>query len=222
MTCRYLADAYTCKVRQEVPGLRQRKKDRTRRALVDAAMRLFADRGYEETTIADLADAADISPRTFFSYFAAKEDVLFADVDDRISALAELEFRRSDERPLDALRRLGGEVAERIRGNPEDDGSEAPRGARVTRQIIDGRPSLHGALLLRLRAADQMLASRLHGAFPDELDEVLAAAVVGAFTAGLRAGAEAAPGSPPSATDPQPVIDRVLRLLTHGLGATPP
>jgi len=205
-----------------VAGLRQRKKDRTRRALVDAAMRLFADRGYEETTIADLADAADIAPRTFFSYFAAKEDVLFADVDDRISALAELELRRPGERPLDALRRLGGEVAARISVNREDDGSEATRRAKVTRRIIDSRPSLHGAVLLRLRAADQMLASRLHGAFQDELDEVFAAAVVGAFTAGLRAAAEAAPGSPPSATDPQHVIDRVLGLLEHGLRATPP
>ena len=48
-------------------GWRERKKQKTRRALADAATRLFADRGYEETTIADLAMAAEIAPRTFFS-----------------------------------------------------------------------------------------------------------------------------------------------------------
>jgi AcrR family transcriptional regulator len=86
-------------------GLRERKKQRTRQAIVDAALRLFDERGFEQTTIADIAEAADIAPRTFFGYFPSKEDVVFDEFPEIYDELARrLRERPESETAIDALR----------------------------------------------------------------------------------------------------------------------
>jgi AcrR family transcriptional regulator len=94
------------KIRQEVPGsLRERKRARTRRALIDAAVELFDRRGYEQTTVAQIA-AAEISTRTFFGYFASKEDLLCPDSQARIQAVLDaIDQRRPGDRPVEVLLR---------------------------------------------------------------------------------------------------------------------
>src|SRR5918996_6259595 len=87
-------------------GLRERKKQRTREQIIDAAMGLFAVHGYHATTIADIATAADVAPRTFFAYFPSKEAVVFHTVDRDLDGLASaLRDRLPGETAFDALRR---------------------------------------------------------------------------------------------------------------------
>lgn len=86
-------------------GLRERKKERTRAAISEAAGRLFLRRGYEETTIAEIAAAADVSPRTFFSYFPNKEEAIFCDFRTDLESLRErMQKRPEGEGAIEALR----------------------------------------------------------------------------------------------------------------------
>jgi TetR/AcrR family transcriptional regulator, regulator of mycofactocin system len=88
------------------PTRRERKKLETRQALEQAALRLFGERGYEQTTVEDIAEAADVAVRTFFRYFSSKQDVLFGEVvTDRVSRLrTELAARPTHEDPLRSIR----------------------------------------------------------------------------------------------------------------------
>jgi AcrR family transcriptional regulator len=85
------------------PGLRERKRQQTRERLTRVAMALFLERGFEATTLDDIAAAADISRRSFFHYFASKEDVVFAWHEESTAALiAAVAARPSDESMLAA------------------------------------------------------------------------------------------------------------------------
>jgi AcrR family transcriptional regulator len=163
-------------------SLRERKRVRTRQALVESAAELFAEHGYDGTTIADIAAAADVSTRTFFSYFASKEDVLFPDADARVkAAVTAIDERRPGEQPTAILLRALGEL-----GDAGDDlvGPMAALRLRFIRTV----PAVRGRGLQRQLDGQTEIAARLHAAFPDELDEVEAAALVGAFV-GAVAGA---------------------------------
>lgn len=88
------------------PGLRERKKQRTRDALLRAALELFTTKGYEQTTVDEIAEAVDVSQRTFFRYFAGKEEAAFA-----VQEMVESHFvdavreRPPHEGPLEVLRK---------------------------------------------------------------------------------------------------------------------
>jgi AcrR family transcriptional regulator len=156
-------------------SLRERKRLRTRRALVDAAARLFDERGYAGTTVADIAAAAEVGTRTFFSYFASKEDLLFPESEDRIRASVELiRSARRGESPPDVLRRTVAAIS-----GADDDlvGPMAPLRIR----LAETEPAVTRVGAVFLLRAQQQMTHALIESYPDELDPVDAAAMVGTF-----------------------------------------
>ena len=87
-----------------IAGLRQRKKDSSRRAIEDAAWELFAEQGYDETSINDIAERANVAPRTFFRYFPTKEAVMYPQFDELLQSVrAEFHKRPIDEPVITSL-----------------------------------------------------------------------------------------------------------------------
>lgn len=167
------------------PSLRERKRERTRQALVDAAAELFERKGYDETTVAEIAAAAEIGTRTFFGYFASKEDILFPDSDARaettIKAIAE---RDPAEGPVDVLLRALETVA-------ETDADMVSPMAAVRMRLFRTVPAVRGKALQIQMSAQQEIARALQAAFPDELDRVSAAALTGALTGAVSGALDA-------------------------------
>ena len=159
-------------------GLRERKKQRTRETIVDAAFALFAERGFEATTIADIAAAADIAPRTFFGYFATKEDVVTHDFGDiRTSLRARLQAREPGETAIDALRAW---VAELMRTADFSDPRE-----RCRQQLLHESEALR-AHDRHLRAGvEDLLAESIAEDLGEDADSLrarmVAAATIAAF-----------------------------------------
>ncbi|MER7848088.1 TetR family transcriptional regulator [Kitasatospora sp. NPDC096077] len=155
-------------------SLRDRKRARTRQALIDAGAELFERQGYDGTTVADIAAAAEIGTRTFFSYFASKEELLFPDADERIRAAEEaIASRGPDDGPADVLLRA-------LRTSARDTDLLSPIAARRI-ELIRTVPAVRGRALQIQLDAQRVIADRLAEAFPDRLDPVTAAALTGAF-----------------------------------------
>jgi AcrR family transcriptional regulator len=159
------------------PGsLRQRKRARTRAALIAAALELFERKGFEATTIDEIAAAADVSPRTFFRYFATKEEVALGD--DLGHELVDLIAARPAEEPmLESVRRV---ISDGLALISEDD-----RKALLARlRIVYRTPSLRARRwefqLEMGRISGALLAER-RGLQPDDLGSRVTAAA--AFTA---------------------------------------
>ncbi|MCX4919029.1 TetR/AcrR family transcriptional regulator [Streptomyces sp. NBC_00687] len=94
------------------PGLRERKKDQTRHALRETAAGLFAERGFLQTTVADIAAAANVSERTFFRYFDSKEALLLPDSAELFARIEEAFLARpAHEDPLRAACAALGDAA---------------------------------------------------------------------------------------------------------------
>ncbi|MDG4821437.1 TetR family transcriptional regulator [Asanoa sp. WMMD1127] len=158
-------------------GLRERKKLRTRATIREQAMRLFTEKGYGETTVEQIAEAADISPSTFFRYFPSKEQLVLVDDYDPIM-IRSFEEQPADLPVLTALRRSMEQVFASM--TPEQLARELAR-----QQLIRSVPELRAAMLDELQRTIQMLAEGVAhrtGRPADDLEaRAFAGAVVGAI-----------------------------------------
>lgn len=101
-------------------GLRERKKLRRSEQITDAALRLFAKQGFDGTTIEEIADAAEVSRRTFFRYFARKEDVILGWKRRTAEELREaLDERPAGESPLEAVHGALATVVAKYAARPD-------------------------------------------------------------------------------------------------------
>lgn len=173
----------------EASGLRERKKVRTRQALVETSVRLFVEKGYEQTTVAQIAAAADVSTKTFFNYFRSKEDVLFADARQRVEEAVRIVGERSpDDGIADVLVRVVDGVLALI-GSTGDGADVTPDVFGARARLVTTVPALQGRALHLMYDAQRQLINALVLAYPDRLDRITAAAVVGAFVGAAQAGA---------------------------------
>jgi len=120
-------------------GLRERKKLRTRQQIADAAWRLFAERGFDEVPVAEIARAAEVSEATVFNYFPTKEDLVFhrmeAFEDELLTAIRD---RGEGESIVEAF----GRFVLRPRGFLGSDDPEATDGMRRVARVMTGSPAL--------------------------------------------------------------------------------
>ncbi|MGN9778850.1 TetR/AcrR family transcriptional regulator [Micromonospora sp. H33] len=157
-------------------GRRDRKKRQTRAALTEAALRLVAERGLDQVTVEEISEAADVSSRTFFNYFASKDDALLGDqAPDRDLLVARVTAAPPEVSAFEAVRLALDEVVATI---------EADREVwRLRLAVIAANPSLLPRLIAgnaeSERAIVAAVAGRL-GVDPDHGHPALVTAVAGA------------------------------------------
>jgi len=198
-------------------GLRERKKQRTREQIVEAAMRLFDERGFHATTITDIAAAAEVAPRTFFAYFPSKEAVVFHNLDRDLDSLASaLRDRLPGETAFDALRRWIDAMFDAWMA--EED--EALLRKRLCREV-EGLANFQGGMMARIH--ELLLEAIAH-----DLDEpqdalrprLVAAAAVAALTSlGGSIDEKTEQRVPVAKAEALAVLDDAMLFLRAGIDA---
>jgi AcrR family transcriptional regulator len=195
-------------------GLRELKKLHTRQEIADRAMQLFARRGFDHVTVAEVAEAANVSEKTVYNYFPTKEDLFFDEVPEREAALvAAITGRRKGESILQALRRLQA--------------TECPRlcspGFATFARIIEESTALKAKELEVMSRFVQVLTETLQAELAlDERDARLAAGLLVSVHRQLfraaRKQALAGKHGPAATRRLRADLDRAYHLLEHGLG----
>ena len=187
-------------------GLRERKKARTRDAIQRHALRLFREQGYDATTIEQIAEAAEVSPSTFFRYYPTKEDVVLADEYDPM-ILAAFHAQPAEVTPVRALRNAIREVSDGF-------AAEEREAIRERWLLSVAVPQIRAAALLNVTSGIDMiagaLARRAGREAPDFTDRTVAGALVGVWMSALFHW-----GDNPE-EDMFATIDRAMELMEGG------
>lgn len=177
---------------REEPGRRERKKAATRLAISNRATELFVERGFEAVTVAEVAEAADVSIKTVFNHFATKEDLFF----DRVGEVLDVLDRAILERPggatpIEALHRLLADQRVPIADGAGWELLDQPRAYELIRRFTAAEhasPALRARRLVLAEDWTEHLARTFTAAYglgtADDRPRVLAAMVMGAM--GLR------------------------------------
>lgn len=202
------------------PGLRERKKQRTRAAISDAAISLFLEHGFQQVSVAQVAEAAEVSKRTLFAYFPAKEDLVVHRLADHETEIARVvRARPPGTAPLAAVRE---HFLEGLRARDPITGlNDHPQVLRITRMILD-TPSLVARMERFRTGAEHALARALREtADTPELTARLGAVQIVAVHWALAQdnAARLAYGEPADARLPDAVADaeHAFALLENGL-----
>jgi AcrR family transcriptional regulator len=189
-------------------GLRERKKRQTRERIRREAYRLFAEHGYEETTVERIAEAAEVSPSTFFRYFPSKEDVVIQDEYDPALAAA-LRARPADEPIVDAiLNSLRGPLGDVFRQDHDD--------LLLRTRITFTDPAIRARSVAEQQRSEEAIAAVIAertGRPATDLDvKCAAAAIIAVFTTLVHHWVDG-----DGREDLAALYERHLPLLSHGL-----
>ncbi|MDQ1287108.1 MAG: hypothetical protein QG622_673 [Actinomycetota bacterium] len=180
---------------------------------MEAALRLFAQQGYDETTIDQIAEAAEISRRTFFSYFPSKEDLLFAGMHRRAEAILRgIEARAPHEPMIDVLTLAAEEMA----GHPWDGDPDGDLG-RIEIRLIHEVPALQARALYRLSVVEARIAEALQEAYPEASDQITVPALVGAVVRAATVSAMTAVQQGRTIDEVRDEVCRTVHIVGDGL-----
>lgn len=161
-------------------GLRERKKDETRRAIAEVALQLAVERGPDAVTVEEIAAAANVSPRTVFNHFGTKDEaILGVDPSRRAELVAEVVARPADEAPLAAV---CGVLAAVVCG-----GAEPARYWLTRAELVRDHPHLRAAQIASQEALERDLAAAVAARTGLDADaDLYPAVLVAAVMAALR------------------------------------
>jgi AcrR family transcriptional regulator len=189
------------------PGLRERKKAKTRAAIQREALRLFREQGYDETTVSQIAEAVEISPSTFFRYFPSKEDVvLYDDLDPLL--FAAFEVQPVELSPVQAIRGALREVFAQL---PADEMAQQMERSRWILGIPELRTRVLEQFIETMQMLSALLAKRVGRPADDPKVQMFAGALMGVLISALLTGI----GEPKA--DFLALVDESLAYLEAGL-----